>query len=261
MKNTEILEWLQKPEIHRERITHWFAQKLLPRAVKNLNKHFSPRRLSKQSRILEPLPTDQRQLSSYRTRLGMMLEYGLSTEMEKLLVEEFGDDLYLTFAVAHEFPDFYLRDLERKPILKIEMKAVDADSDEQAARFDVLTESLNEYRDFILFVGWKWEEESEGELKWEYPQIFSIAFVPAVEIGRIRDERLLAVGGKIEHGGVWVPSTKNKGTLVLDPGNFGKLWRIVQKKRRNDLDLNEHVKEFVRFLTDVDGQAPRKRIG
>ena len=229
-------------------------------AIKNVNDRFSPRRLSKQSRQAEPLPTDQRQLSSYRTRLGTMLEYGLSTEIEKLLVNDFGDDLYLTFAVAHEFPDFYLRDAQRSPILKIEMKAVDADSDEQAARFDVLTEDLNEHRDFILFIGWKWEEKTKGKVKWESPQVFSFAFVPAIEIAKIRDERLIAKGGKIENREVLVYS-KRQGVLVRDPGNFGKLWRIVQAKQRKESEgLNTHVQELIRFLTDVNGHAPRKRI-
>ncbi len=208
------------------------------------------------------MPIDQRQLSSYRTRLGTMLEYGLSTEIEKLLTDDFGDDLYLTFAVAHEFPDFYLRDTFRNPILKIEMKAVDADSDEQAARFDILIEDLNEYKDFILFIGWKWEEQVNGDIKWESPQIFSFAFVPAFEIAKVRDARLLAIGGKIENRQVLVPSTKSPGSYSKDPGNFGKLWRMIQRKHRKEPEgLNAHVRDFLRFLTDVDSHAPRKRIG
>lgn len=259
---TEINNWFANPVQFRENITSFFAHDIIPIAVERLNQQFSPKRLSKQSRIVEPLPTDQRQLSSYRTRLGTMLEYGLSTEIERLINESFGDALFFTFAVAHEFPDFYLRDAQRKPILKIEMKAVDADSDEQAARFDVLTTELDEFRDFILFIGWQWTEQTTNALKWEFPKIFSFAFVSAYEIGKVRDNRLYAIGGKIENGEVLVPSTKNPGTFTKDPGNFGKLWRIFQKKeRKNGTDLSNHAQEFLRFLTDVDERAPRKRIG
>jgi hypothetical protein len=263
MHNTEeVKKWFDNPAQFRENITNMFSNTIIPIAVERLNVQFSPNRLSKQSRIIEPLPTDQRQLSSYRTRLGTMLEYGLSTEMERLMREYFGDSFFLTFAVAHEFPDFYLRDTQRKAILKIEMKAVDADSDEQAARFDVLTSELDEFRDFILFMGWKWVEKTTDNIQWEFPKIFSFAFVSAYEIGKVRDIRLYAIGGKIENGEVLVPSTKNPGTFTKDPGNFGKLWRIFQKKeRKNSTDLSNHAKDFLRFLTDVDNHAPRKRIG
>jgi len=263
MDNTEVKNWLQNPSEYKANITALFSNEIIPIAVKRLNEHFSPNRLSKQSRTVEPLPTEQRQLSSYRTRLGTMLEYGLSTEIERLLRELFGDSFFLTFAVAHEFPDFYLRDAARKPILKIEMKAVDADSDEHAARFDVMTMELDEFRDFLLFIGWKWVEKNENEIKWEFPEIFSFAFVSAYEIGKVRDIRLIATGGKIENEEVLVPSTKKPGTFSKDPGNFGKLWRIFQKKERNntsDTTLSQDAKEFLRFLTDVDSHAPRKRI-
>lgn len=257
MISQDLLIWLAQPEQHRDLIIEEFRRNILPEAIHRTNAQFSPRRLSKQSRQAEPLPTEQRQLSSYRTRLGTMLEYGLSTEVERLLGEAFGDGLYLTFAVAHEFPDFYLRDTARRPLLKIEMKAVDADSDEQAARFDVLTEDLNEHGDFILFVGWKWAQEAD----WEAPQIFSFAFVPAFEIALVRDQRLLGIGGKIEGRTVLVPSTKSPGVFVKDPGNFGKLWRIIPRlQRKNSEGLAAHVLEFLRFLNDVDDHAPRKRF-
>lgn len=260
MTNLSLLTLLNSPEKNRDKIVEFFKQEILPLAVENINKVFSPRRLSKQSRLIEPLAIQQRQLSSYRTRLGTMLEYGLSTEIEKILINLYGAELFFTFAVAHEFPDFYLRNKIREPILKIEMKAVDADSDEQAARFDVLTEELNDFRDFILFIGWKWETETSKNVEFEYPKIFAWAFVSAIEIAKERDRRLFEIGGKIENGVILVPSTKAKGTFVSDPGNYGKLWRIVQKKRRNDENLSSCIKEFVIFLSMVDQLSPRTRI-
>ena len=49
------------------------------------------------------------------------------------------------------------------------MKAVDAESDEQAAKFDVLQELLTPNTDFLLFVGWTWMEHEEDGIKWEAP--------------------------------------------------------------------------------------------
>lgn len=121
-----------------------------------------------------------------------MLEYGFSTEIETILWGMYGDEYFLTFAVAHEFPDLYMRDKNRKPLLKIEMKAVDAESDEQAARFDVLLENLDPHRDFILFIGWKWETKYTDDVTWECPEIFTFAFVSAYDLGVVRDVRLIA---------------------------------------------------------------------
>lgn len=259
--NMTLTDYLKDPASYREEITEVFRNEIVPNAIKQINESFSPRRLSKQAREIEPLPTDQRQLSSYRTRLGTMLEYGLSTEIENILKGQYGDDFFLTFAVAHEFPDFYFRDEYRKPLLKIEMKAVDADSDEQAARFDVLIEHLDEHRDFILFIGWKWEEQKTDEISWESPIIFTFAFVSAYDLGVVRDERLIATGGKIENGEILVPSTKSPGIFTKDPGNYGKLWRIIQRKQRSESkDLGSHALEFLRFLNDVNEHAPRNRM-
>ena len=232
----------------------------MPKAIARLNSFFSPRRLSKLSRKKEPLPTEQKQLSSYRTRLGTMLEYGLSTEIEKILYELYGDNLYLTFAVAHEYPDFYLRNKKREQVLKIEMKAVDAASDEQAARFGVLSADIDPNRDFILFVGWSWEKTKDASGEWEFPKIFAYEFLSAIEIAKERDRRLYEIGGKIKKRQVLVPSTKNPGKFVNDPGNFGKFWRIVTSKRRASSRLRPDVNAFVQFLTKVDRLSPRKRM-
>ena len=256
-----LIQFLGAPERYKEEITSLIRSEIIPLAIEQINISFSPRRLSKQSREIEPLPTDQRQLSSYRTRLGMMLEYGLSTEIELIIRSIYGDEFFLTFAVANEFPDFYLRDKDRKPLLKIEMKAVDADSDEQAARFDILIEHLDPHRDFILFIGWKWEAQTSNNIKWESPKIFTFAFVSAHDLGVVRDARLIATGGKIENGQVLVPSTKRPGTFTIDPGNYGKLWRIIQRRQRlESTELGSHALDFLRFLNDVNTHAPRNRM-
>ena len=61
-----------------EEIALWLDG-LVKVASDKVNEEFSPRRLVKQSRTEEPLPTNTRQLSSFRTRIGTMLEYALST--------------------------------------------------------------------------------------------------------------------------------------------------------------------------------------
>jgi len=255
-----LIELLRASPVDINQVAEYFNANVLPQAVADANANFSPRRLVKRSRAIEPLPTDTRQLSSYRTRIGTMLEYSLSTSMDKILSERYGGELLLTFAVAHEYPDFYLRDAPLEPVLRMEMKAVDAGSDEQAARFDVLTSEINPNRDLILFIGWEWlESKTRKGIIREYPHIFTFLGIPAIEIARERDRRLIATGGRIEDGKVLVPSKKHPGTFVPDPGNYGKLWRIVHHTRRDAEDLTEPLRRFQKFLDIVDAHAQRRR--
>ncbi|MCJ7632470.1 hypothetical protein MUP77_08780 [Candidatus Bathyarchaeota archaeon] len=239
-----------------------FLDKIVDEAVPEFNKNFAFRRLAKRNRSEEPLPTAQRQLSSYRTRLGTMIEYAISSEIDAIFKRRYEDQLSLTFAVAHEYPDFYLRGSNHEKLLRIEMKTVDCESDEQAARFDAPTHEIDPVKDFVLFMGWEWKKEkSVAGVDWEHPLIFSYVLVPSIEIAKERDVRLFSIGGKIENGKVIVPSTKERGKMVSDPGNYGKFWRIVKRERQNAPDLSPCIKKFLQFLKCVDDRAPRKRMG
>ncbi len=229
-------------------------------AANRVNTHFSPERLVKQPRSIEPLPEDRRQLSSYRTRIGTMLEYALSTEAVHLLKERYGDQYFLTFSVAHEYPDFYFRDQALSILLRIEMKAVDADSDEQAARFSTPTVQINSEEDLLLLIGWEWRDLIRLErIIGEYPHIFACCVIPADEIARERDIRLEITGGKVEDGQVYVLSSRT-GSYVPDPGNYGKLWRIVHPSRRDPDILSKSMKDFLQFLKEIDDRSNRNRL-
>lgn len=234
---------------------------LLDDAVIELNENFSIKRLSKSPREIELLPTDTRQLSSYRTRIGTMLEYAMSTAIAKILHDKYGDELFFTFAVSHQYPDFLLRDKNLKTILRVEMKAVDADSDEQAARFDAPTDLIQPTNDLLLMIGWQWKhiKRPSGDVIGECPHIFASLVLPAGEIAKERDERLKITGGKIEDGKVYVYS-KKKGEFVLDPGNYGKFWRIIHSSRMQAGGHTEILMTFVKFLEEIAKHSPKNRF-
>lgn len=257
---TTLPELLSQESWDIKAISRYFND-LLTEAVAEVNADFGPQRLSKAPRHLEPLPTNTRQLSSYRTRIGTMLEYALSTAMNRLLGEKYSGQYLLTFATSHEYPDFYLRDDALAVLLRIEMKAVDADSDEQAARFSTPTVWIDHQRDMLLLVGWEWQDLAgqNGEVIGEYPHIFASVILPAGEIARERDIRLEITGGKIEGEEVFVYS-KKKGEFVPDPGNYGKFWRIMHATRHDSDNLDESLREFLRFLEQVNAHSPRERL-
>ena len=230
----------------------FFNDHLLTEGVKHVNEQFSPQQLAKQGRASEPLPTAKRQLSSYRTRMGTILEYALSTAVHDALVRRYGGDLVLTFASAHEYPDFYLRDGQLNVKLRVEMKSVDADSDEQAARFDVPTVEIDPARDLVVFVAWEWKPSPSGTVVGERPFIFARLAALCSELAAERDRRLLDLGGRIEGKRVLVPSKKTPGQMVPDPGNYGKLWRIIRSQRRGASHTSDDVRRFEEFLRALD---------
>lgn len=232
-----------------------FLDLLVRQAVVEVNEQFAPRQLLKRERQVEPLPTNRREFSSYRTRLGTMLEYALSSQLDALIKSLFAADMRLTFAVAHDYPDFFLRDAQLEQAIRIEMKAVDADSEEQAARFEVLEALVKGEKDVVLIVGWQWLAAVENGVACEYPRIFTYVVVPAIELVRERDQSVTIKGGRVDAGGIWVPSKKVRGTLTPDPNNAGKLLRLVHESRRDAFDQSEYIRRFIQFTDEVTNRT------
>jgi hypothetical protein len=239
-----------------------FVTSLMPEAVNQVNSMFAPRQLAKLDRTAEPLPTSKRQLSSYRTRIGTMLEYALSKHMDDILLGIFGFDLRLTFAVAHEYPDFFVRDAVLGKRVQIEMKAVDADSDEQSARFEVLSSLINAEEDLVVLIGWAWRKNTlDNGTPYEYPEIFSYVVVPAIELVQERDTSVALRGGRVDETGIFVPSKKQPGTLTPDPHNAGKILRLVHQSRKADLfQLSAYIQAYLQFVDSVSSRVRKQNL-
>lgn len=225
----------------------------MPDAVAQINAQFAPRQLVKADRHTEPLPLDKRQLSSYRTRLGTILEYALNRYIDETIETLFGLDLRVTFAVAHEYPDFYMRDARLTPRVRIEMKAVDADSDEQAARFEVLKSLIQQDTDVVILIGWEWHSATlDNATACEYPFIFSFVVVPAAELANERDQSVVLRGGRVDPDRILVPSKKQLGQLTPDQGNAGKILRLIHTTRqREPFALSQHILRYLQFTHEV----------
>src|ERR1700742_31883 len=70
---------------------------ILKEAVENVNTHYAVRELSKLPRAKEPLPTDTRLLSSYRTRIGTMLEYAICSAVNEIITARYKKQLFFSF--------------------------------------------------------------------------------------------------------------------------------------------------------------------
>jgi hypothetical protein len=244
---------IQQNQATIDEISNFIAQ-MLPTVVDGVNKVFAPRQLIKKDRINEPLPTDKRQLSAYRTRLGTMLEYAMSSYLDAIINKVFNSNLRLTFAVAHEYPDFYMRNEDLTPSARIEMKAVDADSDEQAARFDVLSGLIQGEKDVLILIAWEWQNGTlDTGIQYEYPFIFAFIVVPAAELARERDESVRLRGGRVDPDQILVPKKGSPGELTPDKGNAGKILRLIHKSRKKDaFNLSLDIQRYLQFADVVE---------
>lgn len=185
-----------------------------------------------------------------------MMEYSISSLAHERLQKGGFPGFNLTFVSAHQYPDFVWRDSNNRQVFRLEMKAVDAESDEHAARFDAPTRLISPQRDVLCLLAWKWKKMEIGE----FPIIFATCVIGASELAKERDLRLVKTGGRLDGDKVLVPSSKTIGKFVPDPGNYGKLWRIIPKERREATDLSSTAREFVQFLRKLDKEATRKRF-
>ncbi len=226
-------------------------KEIIPRT----NNDFARVQLSKATNQVEPLPTERRQLSSYRTRMGTMLEYAIGHLTSLIIAEASGGGLFLTFISAHQYPDFAIRDTRFRQLIRLEMKAMDSASDEIAPRFDVPTVDIDPALDLAVLIGWKWETLRGADAAFMAPQIFGTVVVPGRDLAAERDERIRLTGGEIRGREVYVPSTKRPGEMVPDPGNYGKIRRIIHSSRDTPDILSPSMQRFRRFIRTVEAEG------
>lgn len=218
----------------------------LAAGTRALNDDYSPRILVR--RASDPIPTHPRHVADVRGRMGTLLEAGLAGVWNEFIKASPHPAWRVTVNYVTEYPDLHLRDGDGAERLRIEAKALHDEADEGAARFDALTPTINESMDILVILGWRWSKPSAGKIALVHPEIGEADGLSAIEIARERDLRFQLVGGLFKAGGVpYVASKKTKGKSVPDPGNYGKLNRIIHKSRRA-AELPEEVRRLADLL-------------
>lgn len=226
-------------------------QTLLPAVLTRYNSEFGPRYFGRPPE--ESVPTEPRLLTTFRTRLGTLLEYGLGVTLDAMLREDYGPALRLAFVVTHQYPDFYLRGDGAEILLRIDFKLLHDESDEYSARFTLLQDEIDPTQDLILYGAWQWRSIVR-RVPIVYPHVLEVLVVPAIEIARERDLRLKLTGGRFEDDRPVVPPQFNVDT------NFGKINRIVHPSRRDAHDLTTNIRAFLDF-TQRHAEAVRRASG
>ena len=213
---------------------------VVPAAITRYNSEFSPRYFGRPP--TELVPTEKRLLTTFRTRLGALIEYGVAVVIDEMFRDDYGDSLRQSFAVAHEYPDFFVRDEAAEVLLRIDAKALHDESAEYSARFELSVNRIDELSDLLLYLAWQWHEIMPAGHEIVYPHVIEGLIVPAMDIATERDRHLELRGGWLDNDSK--PRVPPSGDIDT---NYGKINRIIHETRRTAHDLSPNVEGFLAF--------------
>ncbi len=98
-----------------------------------------------------------------------------------------------------------------------------------------------------MILGWKWREVKRAAAILAWPEIVTWQALSAWAVAQERDTRLKIVGGTFGPQGQPFVCSSQTGKMIADPGNYGKLKRIVHSSRRNAI-LHEDVRRLLELL-------------
>ena len=222
----------------------------LPTMVRALNEFTYQRRIALYPGDL--LPTNERNLTDVRTRMGQLIEYLFSNVGNECLETYDISDLAWTSVVAHRFPDLEIRnDLGRRGI-RVEVKCLQSLAEEKAANFDTLKKDIHPQTDYVVVFIWEWSNEPAIG-GWESaPRILKAFVFHAYSLADLRDYRWLqnparSVSGGFQGFDFRYPVNCTSGYYNVEEGNFGKLLRIWKR----DLEPPPYVDTLLQRTIDT----------
>lgn len=216
----------------------------------------------------ERLPSNQRNLTDARTRIGALLEYFLFEVLGEHPLDAWCDRAgrFWTYVSHNAYPDFCLRDANGEPVLRFEVKCLQTVSEEPSANFDALVQEVRQDCDVVACLIWEWE--STEEAGWLYPHVERAYVFDAHALARLRDLAWLDSPAEgrpklidFDQVLVWA---KSKGYKV-EERNLGKLTRIANDppEALRDLLASRGVRlhaEFVSYLAYSGGCRIARRL-
>ena len=238
---------------------HLLNDVMIPLAIKRLNEDILPAQIP----IFpdDVTPTNQKNLTDVRTRIGTLLEYQFATAVSGILPElDIHNDIALTHVVANQFPDLAFRSVTGELGVRLEIKAVQTIAEEKAAGFNTLIKDIRKGRDFLVAFTWEWEKETTSQA-FQYPYIHNWYVMDAYQLAQLRNTYWLDT-----------PATKNMGTgrqgfdlrfpvtataskFSQEQKNYGKLMRIFDPKKAHlltdELLESETLRIYYRFKEET----------
>ena len=242
-----------------EAVLTYLEEELIPRAVSIMNNDSLPKAVA-----LFPddvLPTNQRNLTDVRTRIGILLEYEFAKAVTASLPSEvIGQGVALTYVIANQFPDLAFRAIDGRIGIRFEMKAIEIIAEEKSANFATLIKDIRKDTDFVLVLLWEWRQHESGRKK--FPHIYSYFVMDAYQLAQMRDCNWLnnPPGGlRSARQGIDLTFAVNArvNSYNKEEGNFGKLMRIFSPQHQallpDSVNLRKTLETYYRFT----GEAAR----
>ncbi len=213
-----------------ERVLAGLTKDLFPQALLILNDETLPVQFS--LFVDDVVPTNQRNLTDVRTRMGVLLEYELGKAITHLLPEEARKKLSLTYVIANRFPDLAFRGFDGSIGARFEVKAIEAIADEKAANFDTLIKDIRKGTDFVVVMLWEWQKHHTRALR--FPYVYNIYVMDAYQLAQMRDCKWLNtppsdVGDGRQGYDLCFGVNCKEGDYNKEEGNYGKLMRIFEQ--------------------------------
>ena len=213
-------------------ILQYLGEDLIPQAVRVMNNQTLPLAV-----VLFPgdaLPTNQRNLTDVRTRIGLLLEYEFAKAVTASLPTAAKEQhVVLTYVVANQFPDLAFRSDDGRIGIRFEVKAIQTIAEEKSANFSTLIKDIRKGTDFVVVLLWEWKQHGSRSNK--FPHIDNFFVMDAYQLAQMRDCYWL---NRPPHG---LKSARQGFDLTFavnargdsynkEEGNYGKLMRIFDRK-------------------------------
>ena len=147
MNREELIKILHATETP-DKIAKWLREQYFPEIMNRYNSEASRKRFGLYRN--EQIPSNERNLTDVRTRMGVLIEFELARISNEILPELGIDDVFWSYVVANRFPDLEIRENNGNRLLRLEIKCLQCVAEEKSANFDTLIKDINPNTDFVI---------------------------------------------------------------------------------------------------------------
>ena len=229
MNKEELIEILHVTETP-DKIAKWLRKQYFPEVMNRYNLETSRKRFGLYRN--ERIPSNERNLTDVRTRMGVLIEFELARLSNEILLELGIEDVFWSYVVANRFPDLEIRENNGNRLLRLEIKCLQCIAEEKSANFDTLIKDINPNTDFVIVCLWDWDNGGNDNYQWDLaPKLFKIYVFHAYSLAQLRDTYWLNkppanLGTGYQGFDIRYAVTCADGTFSKEQGNYGKLTRI-----------------------------------
>ena len=232
MNKEELIEILHVTETP-DKIAKWLRKQYFPEVMNRYNLETSRKRFGLYRN--ERIPSNERNLTDVRTRMGVLIEFELARLSNEILPELGIEDVFWSYVVANRFPDLEIRENNGNRLLRLEIKCLQCIAEEKSANFDTLIKDINPNTDFVIVCLWDWDDGGNDTCQWDLaPKLFKMYVFHAYSLAQLRDTYWLNkppadLGTGYQGFDVRYAVTCTDSVFSKEQGNYGKLTRIWKK--------------------------------